>query len=138
MPLAVAADPAQPFADPVLEWNVNALNAISTATTSGLIGSRWAAIVHAAVYDAVISFTRDAEPYARIHVSPPPAASVDAAAIAAAHFALVSLLPSQQSSLDALYASSLLHHATIAQRPSVRRFPTPVPLPSKILLVVLL
>ncbi len=96
-----------PYADPVLEWNVNMLDAISRATTSGLLHSRWAAIVHAAVYDTVVSFTTDAEPYAGIHEWPSSGASMEAAAIAAAHFALVGLLPEQRPSLDDLYARSL-------------------------------
>jgi hypothetical protein len=116
---AAGSQATKPFPDPVLEWNVNALSAISTATTSGLLGSRWAAIVHTAVYDTVVSFTRDARPYAGIHVSPPPAASMDAAAIAAAHFALVSLLPNQQPSLDTLYASSLSARGLTTADPGV-------------------
>ena len=109
----------QPFADPVLEWNVNMLDAISTATTSGLLHSRWAAIVHVAVYDTVVSFSEDARPYAGVYVSPPPGASIEAAAIAAAHFALVSLLPAQQPSLDNLYASSLSTRGLTAADPGV-------------------
>jgi vanadium-dependent haloperoxidase-like protein len=93
--------------DPVLEWNVNVLQAISTATPSGVLQSRLAAIVETAVYDAVASFSEDAERYAGIDIQPPPGASMDAAAIAAAHSALVNLLPAQRASLDALYASSL-------------------------------
>ena len=96
-----------PGTDPVLEWNANMLQAISKATSSGLIHSRWAAIVHASIFDAAISFTGDAEPYGGIHVNAPVGASVEAAVIAAAHFALVHLLPDQQATLDAQYASSL-------------------------------
>jgi len=113
------ADVTQAAGDPVLEWNVNALTAISAATASGLLGSRWAAIVHAAVFDAVVCFTRDARPYAGIQVVPPPAASMDAAAIAAAHFALVGLFPDQQPSLDNLYASSLNARGLTAADPGV-------------------
>ena len=113
------ADVTQAAGDPVLEWNVNALTAISAATTSGLLGSRWAAIVHAAVYDTVVSFTRDARPYADVQVLPPPAASMEAAAIAAAHFALVGLFPGQQSSLDNLYASSLSARGLMPADPGV-------------------
>src|SRR5262245_17086269 len=87
-------------ADPVVEWNANMLQAISTATTSGLLHSRWAAIVHASIYDAVVSFTGDAEPYGGIRVNPPAGASVEAAVIAAAHFALVGLFPNQKPALD--------------------------------------
>ena len=105
--------------DPVLEWNVNMVRAVSTATSSGAMQTRLAAIVQAAVYDAVVSFSEDAEPYAGIQVPPPPGASIEAAAIAAAHFALVSLLPAQQASLDALYASSLSTRGLSAADPGV-------------------
>jgi hypothetical protein len=99
---------AQPLAlDPVLEWNANMIQATSTATTSGLIQSRWAAIVHLSIFDAVNSFTGDAEPYRGIQVSARAGASVEAAVTAAAHYALVRLLPDQQSALDTQYASSL-------------------------------
>jgi hypothetical protein len=97
----------QASADPVLEWNAYTLQAISAATANGLFHSRWAAIVHASIYDAVVSFTGDAEPYGAIQGNAPLGASVEAAVIAAAHFALVHLLPGQQTTLDAQYASSL-------------------------------
>src|SRR5437764_11461578 len=79
--------------NPVLEWNANMLQAISTATASGLIHSRWAAIVHVSIFDTVNSFTGDAEPYGGIQVNAPAGGSVEAGVIAAAHFALVHLLP---------------------------------------------
>ncbi len=41
------------------------LQAISTATTNGVSHSRWAAIVHASIYDTVVSFTGDAEGWSR-------------------------------------------------------------------------
>jgi len=118
-PIAAASAVDLPYADPVLEWNVNMLDALRTATSSGVLHSRWAAIVHTAVYDAVISFSEDAQPYAGIHVSPAPGASIDAAAIAAAHFALVGLLPAQQAGLDNLYASSLLSRGLTTADPGI-------------------
>jgi len=96
-----------PGTDPVLEWNANTLQAISTATSSGLIHSRLAAIVHVSIFDAVNSFTGDVEPYGGVQVNAPAGASLEAAVIAAAHFCLVHLLPDQQATLDAQYASSL-------------------------------
>jgi hypothetical protein len=94
-------------ADPVVEWNGNMLQAISTATSSGLIHSRWAAIVHVAIFNTVSSFTGDAQPYGGIRANAPGGATLEAAVIAAAHFALVRLLPDQQTALDALYTKSL-------------------------------
>jgi hypothetical protein len=106
-------------ADPVVEWNATMLQAISTATTSGLFHSRWAAIVHASIYDAVVSFTVDAEPYGGIRVNAPAGASVEAAVIAAAHFALVGLLPNQKPALDAQYGSSLAARGLSISDPGV-------------------
>ena len=106
-------------ADPVVEWNANMLQAISTGTTSGLFHSRWAAIVHASIYDAVVSFTGDAEPYGGIQVSTPGGASVEAAVIAAAHYALVHLLPDQQPALDSQYGSSLAVRGLTISDPGV-------------------
>src|SRR5260370_23491919 len=108
-----------PASDPVLEWNANMLQATSTATTSGLIQSRWAAIVHVSIFDAVNSFTGDAEPYRGMQVSPRAGASVEAAVIAAAHYALVHLLPDQQSTLDTQYSSSLAARRLTASDPGV-------------------
>lgn len=119
-PAATVVGPLDlPYTDPVLEWNVNMLQALSTATPSGVLQSRLAAIVETAVYDAVASFSEDAERYAGIHIPPPPGASIDAAAIAAAYFALVNLIPAQGASLDTLYASSLSARGLTTADPGV-------------------
>ena len=117
--LTVASTVELPNTDPVLQWNINMLQALSTATSSGVLQSRVAAIVETAVYDAVASFSEDAEPYAGIHIPPPPGASIDAAAIAAAHFALVNLIPAQSASLDTLYAGSLSARGLTTANPGV-------------------
>ena len=118
--LAPTASPVEPpYADPVLEWNVNMLQALSAATSSGVLHSRLAAIVETAVFDAVASFSKDAARHGGIHTPPPPGASIDAAAIAAAHFALVGLIPAQGASLDALYATSLSAHGLTTADPGV-------------------
>jgi len=106
-------------ADPVVEWNAVMLQGISTTTQSGPIHSRWAAIVHASIYDAVVSFTGDAEPYGGIQVFPPRGGSVEAAVIAAAHYALVHLLPNQQPALDAQYGNSLAARGLTVSDPGV-------------------
>jgi len=106
-------------ADPVVEWNANMLQAIITASTSGLLHSRWAAIVHASIYDAVVSFTGNAEPYGGIQGFATRGASVEAAVIAAAHYALVHLLPNQQSALDSQYGSSLAARGLSISDPGV-------------------
>jgi hypothetical protein len=111
---ATAAEPT----DMVLEWNLNAVNAIlnaPTATPPGLGQAPPAtglqlAIVHAAIYDAVNSIGRGHEPYLG-WINAPPGASEAAAAATAAHHVLVGLTPSPlpqvTASLDGLYASSL-------------------------------
>jgi hypothetical protein len=113
---ALAQSPAP---DPVLEWNADMLQAISTATTSGLIQSRWAAIVHVSIFNAVNSFTGDSEPYRGMQVSARAGASVEATVIAAAHYALVRLLPDQQSALDTQYASSLAARRLTTSDPGI-------------------
>ena len=113
-PSVSAADPT----DMVLEWNVNAINAIGNAngaTPPGLgqapplIGLQLA-IVHAAIYDAVNAIDGTHEPYLDpIHA--PPGASEAAAAATAGHDVLVGLvpatLPQVTASLDTLYGISL-------------------------------
>ncbi len=111
---ATAAEPT----DMVLEWNINAINAIQNAngaTPPGLgqvppLAPVNLAIVHAAIYDAVNAIDGTHKPYLlRLHA--PPDASQAAAAATAAHHVLVGLvpttLPQVTASLDGLYATSL-------------------------------
>jgi hypothetical protein len=109
-----AAEPT----DMVLEWNANAVSAIlnaPTATPPGLghappLAGVDLAMVHGAVYDAVIAIAGGYEPYLG-GISAPAGASQAAAAATAAHHVLVALVPatpaSVTASLDALYATSL-------------------------------
>ena len=113
-PAVVAAEPT----DMVLEWNANAVSAIlnaPTATTPGLghappLAGVDLAMVHGAVYDAVIAIAGGYEPYLG-GINAPAGASQAAAAATAAHHVLVALVPSTPAavtaSLDALYATSL-------------------------------
>jgi len=104
-----AADPT----DMVLEWNVNAINAIgnaNAATPPGLaqvppLAGLHLAMVHGAIYDAVNAIDGTHEPYLDpIHA--PPGASEAAAAATAGHHVLVGLvpatLPQVTGSLDTL------------------------------------
>jgi hypothetical protein len=68
--------------------------------------SRNLAIVHAAMFDAVNSITREFQHYA-VDLQPREKASPEAAAAAAAHRTLVRLYPARQAALDAAYAASL-------------------------------
>ena len=91
----------------VLEWNQHATDAlVGSAGQAPPVAAVHMAIVQAAVYDAVNAIDRGHEPYLVA-----PAArrwySTDAAAAAAAHRVLVSVLPTQQTHLDDLYTASL-------------------------------
>jgi hypothetical protein len=90
----------------VLEWNEIALAAFRTASTPPPIASRALAIVHTAVYDAVNAIERTHEPFA-VDALAAPSTSPEAAVAAAAHAALVSLLPAQQATFDAALVASL-------------------------------
>ena len=98
-------DSAVVRADAVLDWNVIALKTTAAAPFNPPLEGRNLAIVHAAIFDAVNSITRDYRSYAvKLHA---PGASPDAAAVAAAHLVLVRLYPEQQPVLDAAYTASL-------------------------------
>src|SRR5258706_9830173 len=88
------------------------------AGTSPVVMSRVAAIVQAAVFDAVNGIDRR---YAPIHVpaTGPAGASRDAAAVQAAYATLVRLYPTQKSLLDARLAVSLAEIATHASSAAV-------------------
>ena len=63
-------------------------------------------MVHAAMFDAVNSIVREFHPYA-VRVPAAEGASPEAAAVTAAHLALVLLYPDQRGVLDAGSAASL-------------------------------
>ena len=99
------AQSAQPSSDPnaVLYWSQVAENTISVgrppASSEVLNG-----LVHAAIYDAVVSVKGEYEPFAvSIRRSGP--TSVDAAVAAAARGVLVARVPGQASNVEAAYAS---------------------------------
>lgn len=92
-------------ADPVLDWNVLALRTTAAAAFNPPVESRNLAIVHAAIFDSVNSIAKQFRPYAV--QMPGDGASAEAAAIAAAHFALVQLYPAQKTTLDDAYNTSI-------------------------------
>ena len=114
---AASVTAAEPT-DMVLEWNINAINAIQNAngaTPPGLgqvppLAPLNLAIVHAAIYDAVNAIDGTHKPYL-LHIHAPPDASQAAAAATAAHHVLVGIvpttLPQVTASLDELYKISL-------------------------------
>src|SRR6476469_7326652 len=114
---AVSASAAEPT-DMVLEWNLNAVNAIGnlpTATPPGLgqappIAAINLAMVQVAIYDAVHAIAGTHEPYL-LDIHAPSGASEAAAAATAGHNVLVGLVATPPAgytaNLDALYAPSL-------------------------------
>jgi hypothetical protein len=93
-------------ADPVLDWN---LIAVDTAVANGqnpFAQARYAAIVQLAVFEAVNAITGDYRPYLGTIVAPH-GASADAAAIQAAYRVLSTYFPASASTLNAALANSL-------------------------------
>src|SRR5258706_10575395 len=98
-------DARQP--DQVIQWNRTLLQILQTpgAQPATVHPTRSMAIVHLAIYDAVNAIPGGYAPYLVLHA--PRSASPDAAAAAAAHTALLSLFPNQQSVIDAKFQDSL-------------------------------
>lgn len=104
--------------DTVMEWNEIALAATVTATQGPLPQLRSLAIVQVAVHDAVNVITRRHGTYLS-DAQPPAGASVEAAAIAAAHRTLATLFPAQAATLDGLRALSLADHDVTEEDPGI-------------------
>jgi membrane-associated phospholipid phosphatase len=92
--------------DMVLRWNEAMIAAVRTAGQSPPVGARSAAIVQAAVYEAVNSIDGSYRHYL-VDIPVPAWASKEAAAAEAAHDALVGLFPSQAPVLDLELLASL-------------------------------
>ena len=119
--------------DMVLEWNINAVNAIGnppattppSATPPGLgqpppLAPIHLAMVHGAIYDAVMAIVDTHEPYLK-GLNARRSSSQPAAVAAAAHGVLVGLAaasPDVKASVDSLYAKSLakIRNSTAKQR----------------------
>lgn len=104
--LALTSLPAEVRADVVTEWNLTTLQAVAAAGLNPQRQHRVAAMVHAAVHDAVNSVTPLYEAYA-VHVPLAAGASIEAAAVQAAYGVLIRLLPAQAPMLDAVRSASL-------------------------------
>jgi membrane-associated phospholipid phosphatase len=95
-----------PSADVVLAWNQVLLDTFKADRLLPLLFTRDAAIVSAAVYDAVNSIDRSHTPFfAHVHASR--GASLEAAAAQAAHDTLAALFPAHQATFDATLAADL-------------------------------
>jgi PAP2 superfamily len=117
--IPVASVSATAAGDVVLEWNQNAVAALSnaaSATPPGAaqtppVASIHLAMVQGAVYDAVNSIQRGYKPYLHGLPKAPKTASKRAAAATAAHHVLVGLLPALPApvitDLNTRYAASL-------------------------------
>jgi hypothetical protein len=99
-------------ADAVIAWNK--IMEETVLPTNAFLQTRSAAITQLAVFEAVNSIFNEYEPYLE-NIPAAPGSSAEAAAIAAAHRALVVLHPDRAATLDALRASSL---ATIPESPA--------------------
>ena len=103
----------------VLEWNQIALAATVTAGQGPVPQIRSMAIVQVAMHDAVNAITRDYQTYQRV-TRLSWGLSADAAAIAAAHTALVGLFPPQAQALNDARAASLAAHGLSPSSPGIR------------------
>jgi PAP2 superfamily len=103
--------------DPVMEWNNIARQLIVVPALSPVQQTRAMAIVHVAVHDAVSGVTGA---YARYHSTsvPPAGASPEAAAIGAAHRALVGIF-GETTFLSTAYTTSLATHGISPSDPSL-------------------
>jgi hypothetical protein len=91
----------------IAQWNAIASTTIVTNAKEPSVASGvWFAYAQLAVYDAVNAIDHRFQPYL-FTTTAPAGASKDAAAVAAAHRILVTYFSSQQTSLDAQFASSL-------------------------------
>ena len=92
----------------VIAWNKELLHIVKTtgAQPATVHPTRSFAILHAAIYDAVVSITLDAPPYL-FSVSAPRSARPDAAAATAGHDTLVALYPTMKAALDQQLAGEL-------------------------------
>ncbi|HEV3079236.1 MAG TPA: vanadium-dependent haloperoxidase [Gemmataceae bacterium] len=93
-------------ADVVIEWNQLFLNTARANRVSPVLITRDAAIVSAAVYDAVNDIDRSYTPYFA-DVKASQGASLEAASAQAAHDTLSALFPAQQATFDATLAADL-------------------------------
>jgi hypothetical protein len=103
---AAAAAPVAYDSGAVMDWNAIALAATVSAGQGAIPQARSMAIVQVAVHDAVNGITGAHDTYLSTGAAPA-GASPEAAAVAAAHKALVGLFPSQSGGLNAARAASL-------------------------------
>lgn len=94
-------------ANVVADWN--AIGSTTIVANGGEIpgaSTVWFAYSALAMYDAVNAITGEYEPF-YYRIAGPSHASIDAAAVAAAHRVLVNYFPAQQTALDTQFTASL-------------------------------
>src|SRR5712692_3307278 len=103
-----AADGSRGSGAIVIAWNKELLHIVQTpgAQPATVHPTRSFAILHAAIYDAVVSITRDAPAYV-FSVNAPRSARADATAATAGHDTLTALYPKWKAALDQQLASEL-------------------------------
>src|SRR6266516_3409329 len=103
-----AANGSSGFGAIVIAWNKELLKIVKTpgAQPATVHPTRSYAILHAAIYDAVGSITRDAPAYV-FSVNAPRSARADAAAATAGHDTLTALYPKWKAALDQQLAGEL-------------------------------
>lgn len=111
---------ALPTEDVVAEWHREAarLTVLPASNLAPVQQTRAMAIVQVSVSDAVNGLTKQYETYAP-HGDAPVNASAEAAAIAASHYALRNLFPTQATNLDTLYLASLAARGLTINDPGV-------------------
>ena len=87
--------------DLVIKWNEITLQAIRADRTPPPVAARNLAIVHLSIYDAVMAIERTHALYG-VEITPVADASAEAAAVGAAHRALVAIYPKQREYFDAM------------------------------------
>jgi PAP2 superfamily len=102
----VRVEPQRARPDVVIKWNDIALRVIRADRSPPPVAARNLAITHLAIYDAVMAIERTHLPYA-VDVAPPLGASPEAAAVTAAHKALVALYPKHRAFLDEVVVQCL-------------------------------
>ncbi len=94
-------------ANVVADWNaIGSATVIANGGKTPGASTVWLAYSSLAMYDAVNAITGDYQPF-YYHFAGPSGASIDAAAVAAAHRVLVNYFPSQQTELDNQFTASL-------------------------------
>jgi len=93
-------------ANEVVRWNRVMTDASAAAETDPLTESRVFSIVHAAIHDALNAIERRYEPY-KAGVAAASGASPETAVAAAAHAALVTLMPERRPAFDRALAETL-------------------------------